>query len=108
MKPHILLINGEDHENVHHPEIVEINDEVGIDMTIADELAPDHLVVGTETLMIEHLPVIVEADVLIQGRHLDQGVDRRHTMDEVVIVVVADLHGIVIMPNPADMHRGQT
>ena len=58
--------------------------------------------------MIEHLPVIVVADVLIQGRHLDQGVDRRHIMDEVVIVVVADLHGIVIMPNPADMHRGQT
>ena len=60
--------------------------------------------------MIEHLPVIVEADVLIQDHHqeIDQGVDRRHTMDEVVIVVVADLHGIVIMPNPADMHRGQT
>lgn len=39
--------------------------------------------------MIEHLPVIVEADVLIQDHHLeiDQGVDRRHTMDEVVIVV---------------------
>jgi len=88
MKPHILHINEEDHENVH-PEIVgEINDEVGIDMMIADE-TPDHPVVETETLMIEHLPVIVEADVLIQDHHqeIDQGVDRRHTMDEVVIVV---------------------
>ena len=53
MKPHILLINEEDHENVHHPEIVEINDEVGIDMTIADELAPDHLVVGTEVSIVK-------------------------------------------------------
>ena len=53
MKPHILLINEEDHENVHRPEIVEINDEVGIDMTIADELAPDHLVVGTEVSIVK-------------------------------------------------------
>ena len=53
MKPHILHINEEDHENVH-PEIVgEINDEVGIDMTIAEELAPDHLVVGTEVSIVK-------------------------------------------------------
>ena len=65
--------------------------------------------------MIEHLPVIAGADVLLQDRHQDQGVDRQHTMDEVVIVVVleviADLHGIVIMPNPVPVamhHRGQT
>ena len=59
MKPHILHINEEDHENVHHEIVEVINDEVGIGMMIADELAPDHPVVETEVSNLSSSKIIL-------------------------------------------------